>query len=84
MGFSEESGSLCAVVKQRFVEGQQAKLEDIKALLTFNGFANTKRQDYFNKQFGIVLEGMHDENVISRRGVLFFIDTVFYVTQQPQ
>jgi len=26
-----------------------------------------------------VLEDMHDENVISRQNLLFFIDTVFYV-----
>jgi len=25
------------------------------------------------------LEDMHDENVISRQGLLFFIDTVFYI-----
>jgi hypothetical protein len=27
----------------------------------------------------LILEDMHDENVISRQEVLFFIDTVFYV-----
>jgi hypothetical protein len=79
MGFTEDSGTLCAVLKQRFIEGQQARLEDIKALLNFNEFVNTKRQDYLNKELGIVLEDMHDENVISRQGLLFFIDTVFYV-----
>ena len=46
MGFTEDSGTLCAVLKQRFIEGQQARLEDIKALLNFNEFVNTKRQDY--------------------------------------
>ena len=50
-----------------------------KDLLSFNGFENTKRQDYYNKEFGLVLEDMHDENVIARQDVLFFIDTVFYI-----
>ena len=79
IGFAQDSGNLCAVLRQPFVEGQQAKLEDIKALLTFNEFTNTKRQGYLNKEFGLVLEDMHDENVISRQNLLFFIDTVFYV-----
>jgi hypothetical protein len=81
VGFAEDGAKLCAVLRQPFIKGQQAKLEDIKALLTFNGFTNTKRQDYFNEEFGLILEDMHDENVISRQDVLFFIDTVFYVTQ---
>jgi hypothetical protein len=51
-------------------------LQDIQALLTFNGFENIKRQDYFNKEYTLVLEDMHDENVISRQGVLFFIDRI--------
>jgi hypothetical protein len=79
VGFAEDGTKLCAVLRQPFIKGQQAKLEDIKAFLTFNGFANTKRQDYFNKEFGLILEDMHDENVISRENILFFIDTVFYV-----
>ena len=54
-------------------------MTDIKEILTFNGFENTKRQDYYNKEFGLVLEDMHDENVIARQDVLFFIDTVFYL-----
>jgi Serine/Threonine/Tyrosine Kinase found in polyvalent proteins len=84
VGFAEDDAKLCAVVRQPFIKGQQAKLEDIKALLTFNGFTNTKRQDYFNEEFGLILEDMHDENVISQQDVLFFIDTVFYVTQQSK
>jgi len=79
LGFIESDGGLQAALKQPFVEGGQASLLDIKELLSFNGFENTRRQDYYNKEFGLVLEDMHDENVISRQGLLFFIDTVFYI-----
>jgi Serine/Threonine/Tyrosine Kinase found in polyvalent proteins len=78
-GFAEDSANLFVVLRQPFIEGEQAKLQDIKAFLTFNGFENTKRQDYRNMEYGLILEDMHDENVISRQEVLFFIDTVFYV-----
>ncbi|AEW00906.1 hypothetical protein Niako_4650 [Niastella koreensis GR20-10] len=77
-----KEGELRAVVLQRFIEGEQADLADIKDHLIFNGFAHTKRQDYFNTEFGLILEDMHDENVIARNDVLFFIDTVFYITER--
>ena len=79
LGFIELNGSLCTLLQQQFIEGHQAELEHIRDLLTFNGFVNTKRQDYFNKEFRLILEDMHDENVIAKDNVLFFIDTVFYI-----
>lgn len=79
LGFMENDGNLSAVLQQPFIEGEQAQLEEISEFLTFNGFANIKRQDYYNKEFGLLLEDMHDENVIAKADVLFFIDTVFYI-----
>jgi hypothetical protein len=79
LGFIEKSETLRVVLQQPFVVGEQARLEDIKDLLTYNGFENTKRQDYYNKEFGLILEDMHDENVVAKDGVLFFIDSVFYI-----
>lgn len=69
---------LYAVLEQPFIiSSETADIQAIKELLEFNGFRNTKRQDYFNEQFGLILEDMHDENVILQQGSLFFIDTVF-------
>jgi hypothetical protein len=82
LGFMEIDGKLNAVLEQPFIEGEQATLDDSKEFLSFNGFENTKRQDYYNGEFGLVLEDMHDENVIAREDVLFFIDTVFYVMRK--
>jgi hypothetical protein len=44
-----------------------------------NGFSNTKNNDYYNPDIGIILEDLHDENVLTENGVLKFIDTVFYL-----
>jgi hypothetical protein len=55
-----------------------AETVDIKAFLEYNGFKNTKRNDYFNQEYGLILEDMHDENVLVNSAKLFFIDTVFY------
>jgi hypothetical protein len=79
LGFMDNDDNLNAVLQQPFIEGEQARLDDIKELLSFTGFENTKRQDYYNREFGLVLEDMHDENVIARQNILFFVDTVFYV-----
>lgn len=78
-GFTATGDKLSAVLYQPFIEGGQANLDDIGDFLLYNGFENSKRQDYINPEFGLVLEDMHDENVIAKAGLLFFIDTVFYV-----
>jgi len=79
LGLAKQNNVLYAVLKQPFITADgQADLDDIKKLLEFNGFENTKRQDYFHKQLGLILEDMHDENVIVNSDILFFVDTVFY------
>ena len=54
------------------------ELSHVREFLVANGFENTRRYDYYNKEYGIILEDMHDENVLINSGALFFIDTVFY------
>jgi Serine/Threonine/Tyrosine Kinase found in polyvalent proteins len=79
MGFINLDNVLHAVVRQPFIIADgQAALDDIRAFLEYNGFENTRRHDYFNKTYGLILEDMHDENVILNSEKLFFIDTVFY------
>jgi Ser/Thr protein kinase RdoA (MazF antagonist) len=46
-----------------------------------NGFQNNRNNDYQNQELGIILEDLHDENVLTRNEVLYFIDTVFYLTE---
>lgn len=85
LGFTEGnevSGSdptLSIVLQQPFIEGSQVTLEHIQQFLLFNSFEVKKRQDYFNHEFRIALEDMHDENVIAKGEMLLFIDTVFYI-----
>lgn len=79
IGFFKETNKLHAVLKQPFIKSDtQAELADIRALLEFNGFVNTRRNDYQHNGLGLILEDMHDENVIVNSEILFFIDTVFY------
>jgi hypothetical protein len=83
LGFTEKTDSLAAVLQQPYISSDApVDLQDVKKFLAFNGFENTKRNDYFNKELGLILEDMHDENVIVNSNTLFFIDTVFYTVSE--
>ena len=47
--------------------------------LESNGFVNRKNNDYFHPNLGIILEDLHDENVLTIDGTLQFIDAIFYL-----
>ena len=81
LGFTKENTVLYGVVQQSYVEITiKTDLEQVKAFLSQNGFENTRNNDYLNPELGIILEDLHDENVLTRNAVLYFIDTVFYTT----
>jgi hypothetical protein len=82
IGFSKEGETLIAVLKQPYIISDAlVDLNDIRAFLEFNGFSNIRRHDYEHKQLGLILEDMHDENVLVNSETLFFIDTVFYTVK---
>ncbi len=81
IGFSKDNDTVYAVVKQPYVSiTQSTDLIQVKAFLQSNGFMNTRNNDYYNPELGIILEDLHDENVLTRHDILYFIDTVFYLT----
>lgn len=88
LGFIEIEGSFQAVLKQPFITSDNAiDLSDVRKLLAYNGFESRERNgvptnNYYNKELGIILEDIHDENVIVNSNTLFFIDTVFYTAFQ--
>jgi hypothetical protein len=55
-------------------------LDKLKDFMQLNGFQNNKNNDYFNPELGIIIEDLHDENVLTRNELFYFIDTVFYLT----
>ena len=80
IGFTKREGALQAILQQPFiVSDSTVNLDDVKVALEYNGFRNTRRNDYYSEELGLILEDIHDENVIVNSGFLFFIDTVFYV-----
>ena len=83
VGFYESEEVLYAIVEQDFIKFDElTALEIVKKFLNENGFVNTRNNDYFNPALGIILEDLHDENVLTFQNNLYFIDTVFYLTEQ--
>ncbi len=80
VGFSKSAEGLMAIVKQAFVQaGSTTNLENVKDFLVANGFNHQRANDYFHPEIKIILEDLHDENVLTKDGCLMFIDTVFYL-----
>ena len=81
IGFTKDTTILYAVVAQSYVSiTANTDLSKVKTFLTLNGFENVRNNDYYNPELGIILEDLHDENVLTKNDILYFIDTVFYTT----
>ena len=80
IGFTKKETILYAVVKQPYIEFDAAtNLEHVKLFLENNGFMWKRNNDYFHPEHVIILEDLHDENVLTKSATLFFIDSVFYL-----
>lgn len=80
--YKSDTNVLYALIEQHYVEANQpTDLENVKQFLMSNGFVNTKNNDYYNPNLGIILEDLHDENVLTANNILYFIDTVFYIKE---
>ncbi len=80
LGFLKYEDKLYAVVKQPFVRStENTNLINVKEFLSANGFVNKKANDYYHPDLGIIVEDLHDENVLTEEGSLQFIDTVFFL-----
>ncbi len=81
IGFQYEEERLFAAVRQPYIHITEPTNDNlVKELMAANGFVNKKNSDYFSTELGIILEDLHDENVLTNNGILFFVDTVFYLT----
>jgi len=66
-------------ISNKFLTSLKFKWVPLKFFLSQNGFRNSKNNDYYHPQLGIILEDLHDENVLTKDGVLHFINTVFFI-----
>ena len=80
IGFHLLDKVLYAVVRQPFIKADNVTdLSSVKLFLENNGFVNKKRHDYYHPELGLIIEDLHDENVLTNDELLYFIDTVFFI-----
>ena len=85
IGFAEIEKTLYSVVRQPYIKANsRTNLAQVKKQMAENGFENNRREDYYNPELGLILEDLHDENVLTKDGVLYYIDTVFYIREKSQ
>ena len=85
LGFFENDNFVYAVVEQHFVNAtQKTDLQFVEQFMMSNGFLKVRNNDYYNSELNIILEDLHDENVLTNNGILYFIDTVFYVDSETE
>ncbi len=68
-------------MQEFIVTSEPTDLTVVKEFLAYNNFRNHRNNDYINDDLGLIFEDLHDENVLSVDNILFFIDTVFYLTE---
>lgn len=79
-GFLRINSTIYTAVEQDYVEPTSlTKIGKIRNEMEKNGFTVKKNNDYINKEIGLIIEDLHEENVLTNNGVLFFIDTVIYL-----
>jgi hypothetical protein len=79
-GFIRINDILYAVVEQDYIESsEQTSLENIRNKMFENGFVIKKKNDFIHNELGLIIEDLHEENVLTFKGILFFIDTVIYL-----
>ncbi|MDL2212403.1 hypothetical protein LJC05_00440 [Bacteroides sp. OttesenSCG-928-J23] len=82
LGFCESEFIIYAVVEQQFIKATEpTNLDHVEQFMNSNGFQKIRNNDYSNPELGIILEDLHDENVLTCNGILYFIDTVFYLDE---
>jgi len=80
LGFFENENTVYAVVEQNFVKATaKTDLHFVEQFMNSNDFQKIRNNDYINHNLGIILEDLHDENVLTNNGILYFIDTVFFL-----
>lgn len=83
LGFYRKENIFYSVIQQPFVESTEpTDLIKLRHFLEINGFKHKKNNDYYNLELGIILEDLHDENVLTNHGIFFFIDSAIYLLEE--
>jgi hypothetical protein len=85
IGFEKNENSFFAVLKQPYIiSDSNTDLDLLKRFMEHNSFKLQKNYDYYSAKYGLFIEDLHDENVLTHNGIFFFIGTVFLIHQNKK
>ena len=80
LGFIKINKSLYSVVSQDYIaSSEKTNIDQVRNYMQSKGFTIKKKNDYLHTELGLIIEDLHEENVLVRDSTLFFIDTVIYL-----
>jgi len=80
LGFVKINEILYSAISQDYIQPTvKTNIEFVKEYMISKGFTIKKRNDYVHSELGIIIEDLHEENVLVKDDTLFFIDTVIYL-----
>jgi hypothetical protein len=80
LGFLLINKILYAVISQDYIEpSEKTNINQVRTYMISKGFTIKKKNDYVHTELGIIIEDLHEENVLVKDSTLFFIDTVIYL-----
>ena len=80
IGFNNSNEQFKCIVKQPVVIADDIiDTNKLQSFLEKLGFKHKRANDYYYPKQNIILEDLHDENVLIYKDIPYFIDTVFYV-----
>lgn len=80
LGFVKINEILYSAISQDYIEPtEKTNLDLVRKYMLSKGFIIKKKNDYVHTELGIIVEDLHEENVLVKDDTLFFIDTVIYL-----
>lgn len=80
LGFVKINEILYSAISQDYIQpSAKTNIEFVREYMISKGFTIKKRNDYIHAELGIIIEDLHEENVLVKDNTLFFIDTVIYL-----
>lgn len=81
IGFTHVKARLAAIIQQPFLHSERGAIRvEIEPDLRKRGFIRTRNDDYYSETLGIILEDLHDENVlVTTSGIYLYFDPILYL-----
>ena len=80
LGFLKINETLYSAISQDYIEPtEKTNIDKVRNYMFSKGFTIKKKNDYVHTELGMIIEDLHEENVLVKDDTLFFIDTVIYL-----